>query len=321
MRRIARWFIGKGTVLALVFAARFSLADDAPPPEEIDNPLLPNAYRVVEKVISGGLPEGDEAFAALKKLGIKTIISVDGAKPDVATAKKFGLRYVHLPHGYDGIPAERGRALAKGVRDLPGPIYLHCHHGKHRSPAASAVACVAAGLLPADSALGVLQAAGTSENYRGLYQSAREARRVPDETLDQLVVEFPETAKIPALAGAMVEIEHAFDNLKVFQAAGWKPLPKQPALDPAHEALLVKEHYHELLRRPEVRREPASFQQILRDGEKAAESLETALRAWLKAPAATPPEEIGRAFTEVDFSCATCHRQFRDVPLGEKQKR
>src|SRR5688572_20555590 len=67
--------------------------------EKLSTQHLPNAVRVHERVISGGLPEGDAAFAELNALGVKTIVSVDGAKPDLETAAKFGLRYVHLPHG------------------------------------------------------------------------------------------------------------------------------------------------------------------------------------------------------------------------------
>jgi len=80
---------------------------------------LPNAYRLHEKVISGGQPEGAEAFAELRALGVKTIVSVDGAKPDVELARTYGLRYVHLPIGYNGVPAERASwpkpcAICKG---------------------------------------------------------------------------------------------------------------------------------------------------------------------------------------------------------------
>jgi len=99
---------------------------------------LPNAVHVHAKVISGGQPDGEAAFQELHRLGVKTVISVDGAAPDLELAKKYGLRYVHLPHGYDGIPEPRVQELAKAVRDLEGPIYIHCHHGKHRSPAAAA---------------------------------------------------------------------------------------------------------------------------------------------------------------------------------------
>ncbi|MFN9972733.1 MAG: hypothetical protein ACK58T_22875, partial [Phycisphaerae bacterium] len=56
---------------------------------------LPNAVRVHDKVVSGGLPEGEEGFRSLKQLGIQTVISVDGAAPDLAMARKYGLRYIH----------------------------------------------------------------------------------------------------------------------------------------------------------------------------------------------------------------------------------
>src|SRR5438046_379302 len=82
----------------LVAGATFAAA---PVPAEF--PGIENAFRVTDRMISGSQPEGDAAFAALAKAGVKTIISVDGSKPDVATAKKYGLRYIHLPIGYDGI--------------------------------------------------------------------------------------------------------------------------------------------------------------------------------------------------------------------------
>ena len=43
-----------------------------------------NAFRVSEKIYSGSQPESDAAFAALKNLGVKTIVSVDGGKPEVS---------------------------------------------------------------------------------------------------------------------------------------------------------------------------------------------------------------------------------------------
>ena len=76
----------------------------AAPPERLDLPGLENVYRLGPQLYSGGEPRGEEAFAALRALGIKTAISVDGATPDTETAQKFGIRYVHLPVGYDGIP-------------------------------------------------------------------------------------------------------------------------------------------------------------------------------------------------------------------------
>jgi protein tyrosine phosphatase (PTP) superfamily phosphohydrolase (DUF442 family) len=306
-------------MFGLAVCAAWAAEPAGPEPIKID--LLPNAYRVADKVISGGQPVGEAGFAALKALGVRTIISVDGARPDVDLAKKFGLRYVHLPHGYDGVPDERAKELAKAVRDLPGPIYIHCHHGQHRSPTAATVACVAVGLLRPESALMVLKTAGTSENYRGLYQSAQAARRIDDKLLDELQTDFPETARLPPIADAMVEIEHTHDHLKALSGSGWKRLARQPDLDPAHEALLLKEHYHELMRTGEVQRQPAEFRQILQAAERDAQSLETALRSWLKSGSVgSPPDSVARSFTAVSHSCTACHSKFRDVPLSEKQR-
>jgi protein tyrosine phosphatase (PTP) superfamily phosphohydrolase (DUF442 family) len=303
-------------------------------PQKVDANHLPNAYQIHQKVISGGLPDGDAAFAELESLGVKTVISVDGAKPDVELARQHGMRYVHLPHGYDGVPDERAKELAKAVRDFDGPIYIHCHHGKHRSPAAATVACVSAGLISPDAALGVLKTAGTSNNYRGLYQSAESAHRLDDALLDQLQAEFPETAKLPAMAEAMVAIEHHHDLLKEFAAKKWQKLANHPDLEPAHEALLLREAFAELLRTDEVRHEPERFQQLMREAETTAKELEATLRtgwhgqaksasaaAQTDSPPSNPvqlsPNEL---FTRITNNCQSCHKEFRDVPLGEKMR-
>lgn len=295
-----------------------STTADEPAAEKLDVKFLPNAYRLHEKVISGGLPEGEPAFEELAGLGVKTVISVDGAKPDVAAAKKFGLRYVHLPHGYDGVPENRVQELAKAVRELPGPVYIHCHHGKHRSPAAATVACVAAGLVDPSQAEGILRVAGTSPSYEGLYDSARSARKLEARLLDELKAEFPESAKIPPLAEAMVGLEHTHDHLKKIEAAGWRPLPEHPGLKPAHEALLLREHFTEMARTEPVMAEPESFRTMLTESEAAAQELEDLLG---KAGFGGDPADAKQAtaiLARVSANCKACHTQFRDVPLGKK---
>jgi len=289
-------------------------------PERIATEHLPNAVRVHDKVISGGQPEGDAAFEELRELGVKTILSVDGARPDAKTAARFGLRYVHLPHGYDGIPNVRVKELAKAVRDLEGPIYIHCHHGKHRSPAAASVACVGAGLIPSSEARSVLTLAGTSRNYRGLYQSAEEARPLEAALLDELEVEFRETVEIPPLAEAMVALEHTHDRLNAIAKDGWRTPPDHPDLEPAHEALLLREQFTELLRVEYVRAQPGEFQAILRDSESAAQELEEGLRDWMPSMSqVAQPESLSRVADRIATNCKACHATYRDVPLGEKR--
>ncbi|MGI8981338.1 MAG: hypothetical protein ACR2FY_19100 [Pirellulaceae bacterium] len=315
-------------LLALAACAAF-VADEQPAVksnpqaavlEKLSAKHLPNALQVHPRVISGGQPEGEAGFAELKGLGIKTVISVDGARPDVELAKKFGLRYVHLPHGYDGIPEERVEELAKAVRDLPGPIYIHCHHGKHRSPAAASAACVGAGLIDHKDARQVLVVAGTSESYRGLYQAAQNAKRFDDKLLDALQAEFPATAKLPPMAEAMVGVEHANDHLKLFAANKWRPIKDQPALEPDHEALLLREHFTELLRTKEIMDKPQRFQELMKEGEAAAADLESSLKDWIAAgrPDKTP-NFFPKGMDRIAKNCTACHEQFRDVPLGEKK--
>jgi len=278
-------------------------------PEKLPVEHLPNAYRVTASIISGGLPEGEPAFQELEQLGVKTVISVDGMTPDVELARRHGMRYVHLPHGYDQVPPQRGHELAKAVRELPGPIYIHCHHGKHRSPSATAVACVEAGLITPELAETILKTAGTSENYRGLYASARDARPQEAAFLDSLDVEFVEVAAIPPLADAMVALEHTHDHIKQIAASDWKAPAKHPDLDPAHEALLLKEHFAELLRMDDVTTRPAAFQESLQASESAAQQLEDALG---QSPPAT--EAARTALDTINTNCTACHRQFRDNP-------
>ena len=58
----------------------------------LDHAGLPNAFQLYANVISGRVPDGNDGFMQLKRIGVKTIVCVDGARPDIETAKKFGLR-------------------------------------------------------------------------------------------------------------------------------------------------------------------------------------------------------------------------------------
>ena len=284
-------------------------------PHKLATKHLPNAIQIHNKVISGGQPDGEQAFLELKKLGVKTIISVDGAKPEVAIAKKHGLQYVHLPHGYNGIPQKRIEELAKAVRDFDGLIYIHCHHGKHRSPAAAAAACVSAGLIESTESLAILKLAGTSENYLGLFQSVGASQKLPSETLDAVRADFPESAKLPAMAEAMVNLEHTHEHLKQLAALGWQSLPNQPDINAAHEALLLVEHFAEMLRLDDVRTQPEGFQKLLGESESDGHRLAEALRRMDKSTRSGPiPINIVESFNRISQNCVTCHRQYRDLP-------
>src|SRR5262249_41353434 len=140
-------------------------------PERMATPGIENAFRLSARLYSGGEPQGEGAFQALKALGVKTVISVDGARPDVETAHRYGIRYVPLPVSYDGIPREQALRIVQAARTLPGPVFVHCHHGKHRGPAAAALCGLVMEGWTRGQALEWMNLAGTSPDYRGLFAS------------------------------------------------------------------------------------------------------------------------------------------------------
>lgn len=257
---------------------------------------LDNVHEIAPGVLTGSGPHGGSSFAELASQGVRTVISVDGAKPDVETARKHGLRYVHLPIGYDGVPEEKILALAKALRELPGPVYIHCHHGKHRGPAAAAVACVAAGKLDTDGALRTLKKMGTGENYLGLWASARDARAMDTSALR---VEFREVAPVPPLMEAMAALDQAFENLGVARKAGGAP---------EHEALRAREIVTEILRTEEVLARPADYRARMKACLDGFAELETLLRSKAGAPA------VDAVYDTLRKSCADCHKLYRNTP-------
>lgn len=283
----------------------------APQPNEpvrIDADYLPNAIQVTPGVYSGGLPRGADGFRELRELGVRTVISVDGIIPDVETAKRFGLSYAHLPFGYDGIPEFRAAELTKAITALPGPVYIHCHHGTNRSPAAAAAACVGAGYLTPEQAVAMLNLAGTKPKYSGLYQSVKEMRPIDEQRLEKMPADFPEIADVPPMAAAMVEIAHRFTRMKSLRLAGWRSSMSKTG--PADKALLLREQFTELLRTDEVKSRPEAFRTLLRKSEQAGFALEKSLRAT---PVNTTKADD--ALLTIAANCASCHARFRNVPL------
>jgi hypothetical protein len=278
----------------------------------IELPGLHNLFALRTNLYSGSSPEGDEGFAALEKLGVKTIITVDGAQPDLERARKHGLRYVHLPHGYDGISTNLQLQLAKAGEALPGPIYVHCHHGKHRGPAAAAVICMANFGWSGAQAEAWLVAAGTSTNYTGLYEVARKFRQPTRHQLNAVPSKFPEAAKVSGLVEAMVEIDERWDHLKAIRAAGYRPPREQPDLQPANEAVILWELYREAQRLPEAAHHGTNFVARLKTAESEAREAERLLREFASGGSNGARAELDRAFDAVAASCSSCHKAHRD---------
>jgi len=311
MTQMLLQFMRFGCLIAMltsVCMAAISAEDSGDKPQLLKTKSLSNVVRVHRDIISGGVPDGAESFSELKELGIKTILSVDAMKPNIALAREYGMRYVHLPHGYDGIPMSRVVEIAKAFRDLPKPIYIHCHHGKHRSPTAAATGCVAIGMISQTDAMAVLKLAGTNVGYQGLYDCVSKTQKLNLVELDSTSVGFLEVAPIPPLTEAMVSIDAIFAKLTFANKQGW-PTNESHSSD----ALLLVEHYVEIVRSEDQTLHPPEFIELLKEGEIHVSTLERLIREELDATESNRLK-VGKAIQSVDANCRECHARFRDVP-------
>ncbi len=279
------------------------------PAQPVETTALHNVFRVDDKLYSGNGPEDEAAFRELAKLGVKTIISVDGSQPNLALAHQFGMRYVHLPIGYDGVPQARAAELTRAAQtaEVAGPVYMHCHHGKHRGPAAVAVVCRALDGWSVETADEFLKQAGTAPEYAGLYRDVRAFRPPSAEDLARLPATFPESAKAEPMVDAMVAIDEHFDALKAAQKSTWREIPGRPDLRPAQASTLIWERLRELARDPQTKKRGADFAKLLAESEQAAGNL----RRLLRDPAGDAAARDA-AFQRTGKSCATCHKAHRN---------
>lgn len=247
--------------------------------------------RVDDRLLVGSGPEADAgAFAALQSMGVTVVLSVDGRAPDVAAARRHGMRTIHLPLGYDGVPHERLRSLARVADEVKGTIYVHCHRGIHRGPAAAAILW----MLRTDGAPGnareLLVRAGTSEAYGGLWRAV-ETFKPPSGGFSDAPI--PESQSPAGITELMIGIENARLNID-------KAGPGHPDIDTDHELLMVREYLVEL-----GRLHPDGVA-----GEKAG--WHAHLGATIEAVDALAGGMTPAGLTRLDAACNACHASLRD---------
>lgn len=287
------------TMICAVLAA--DAVTTAEPAPELLEPRegLENLLKLTPRLYSGGEPQGAHAFQALAELGIQTVISVDAARPDVDAARAHGLRYVHIPIGYDGIAPEEAAAMKKALAECEPPIYIHCHHGKHRSPAMAAIALRIDTSCSAEDARAVLELAGTGKEYDGLWRDVREFDEAAIDTMDATL---HEVAPVGDMEAEMAAIDRIWDRLKICQKAQWTTPEDHPDVSPAHEALMLEERLREFLRHEATPKGMAP-------GFEAAHAAAAGVRAALTAGRL---EEVEKHFAVLGQSCKQCHSQYRD---------
>ncbi len=295
---------------AYELAGRVSLPSTSP--EEL--PGLHNVCHLSESVISGSEPQGEEAFRHLSELGVRTILSVDGKVPDQELAAKYGMRYVHAPIRYNGIEDEELLQIAKTFRELDGPFYVHCFHGKHRGPAAAAVGrIVIDGAERVRAVAEMRQWCGTSKKYKGLYETlAAHPIPGPEETA-AYDWDFPADKPMRGLRSAMVDLARHFDMLEIAVLNDFEYDAEHPDVDAHNESLILRDLFEASLELDEIDQHPAEFRASLEDSFQASVRITELLRDLGEVQLQPSARDAAlEAFEVIDQNCATCHKSYRN---------
>ena len=276
-----------------------------PAPQKIDLQKLSaenvmHFYKIGDALYSGNAPNSAAFFQELKKAGIRSLISVDGATPRLPEAKAVGMQYRHVPIAYSTITeAEQAKILA-AYDELPKPVYIHCHHGKHRGPAAAMI--IARQVLYWNSAQAeqAMKKIGTSSHYKGLYKSVGKYKRLSKSKI-KAAGPIPEKAAVDDFTSSMAVMDRRWDRIKLLKKHGWKIPPRHPDIDPPHEVLMMRELFRELARQ----NEHPEFHKQLKASEAFLAELENMVRQGKTAAADATFKKIGN-------SCRDCHYKHRD---------
>ncbi len=279
------------TLLACILLLTLGISN---PPRTLVRLHLPAEFREVSASITcGAVPESSDEFLALRKTGIRTILSVDGMQPDVEAANATGLRYVHIPIGYDGVPEDDVGRMTRVLRDCDSPIYVHCHHGKHRGPAAAAVCAMIAEEIDMPQAIELLTDAGTSHDYSGLWRDVRNFKPLTDKST---LPPISSSVELEPLAATMVHLDECWEQTQRAVEAS----KTEQALEQVN---ILEQLFREASRLDGVDEESVWLLEML-----DAESVVASLRDDLT----DHPEKVTRSLAAVAECCRNCHQQHRN---------
>jgi len=277
-----------------------------------DSPGIHNLFQLSNELWSGSEPEGEEAFAKIESLGVKTIVSVDGKAPDVALAKKHGMRYVHIPIEYKGLSDQEIAELAKTYRECEGPFYTHCFHGKHRGPAANAVGRLVLDGATREQAIAEMrQWCGTAPEYEGLFRDIAMKPMPTAEETRRLEFHFPSARAFGDFREAMIDISRRHDALKKLEKRDFAVDPDHPDWDALNESDMILNALDDVSKLAETAAQPADFREWMAKAVEQSRALRDALKQAKLGDAAGI--EAGRkAFATLNKSCNDCHAAYRN---------
>ncbi|MCH2136272.1 MAG: hypothetical protein MK101_06775 [Phycisphaerales bacterium] len=260
----------------------------------------PNLTRLDHDVWTGPASIGVDT---LHEAGVGTIVSVDALPPQQKGHPH--IRRVHIPIVYTGISAEQANALLVAWRDCPRPLFIHCHHGKHRGPAAAVHLLQRLGRVSAEEAVALLERCGTSKAYPGLWRAVSTASPVPDKVLQGLKATLVPHRQVRSMAQAMARLDRAWTRIRQAAGNGWKASQTHPDLAPDADAAAVTDLLRAASTHVEVGGSDPLLAEAFRQQVEAALSLEEAL-------AEGDLPQADHILLQMDAACGACHRAQRD---------
>lgn len=290
-----------GTSSVALLAVMLLATCVAGPPDAEGTGTPENLIQIADQWFCGAVPHTNHQFAALADMGIRTLVSVDGSRPDLEMASKHGLRYVHIPIGYDGIDSVAAERLSNLSRTFSGRVYIHCHHGKHRGPAAAAVAAIAAGSIDHAGAAEVLRRAGTGREYAGLWRDVAAFQTPP---VDAVLPDLVEVAQTKPLVLAMTQMDEAMRQLAYWQKNRWTTGQTAAPQSLAELTLVLQQGFRESMRDHRVESSPDMATMMTRS-QQLSELLHHQVESNRGADA-------DLTFAQITETCLKCHRVHRN---------
>lgn len=133
--------------------------------------------------------------------------------------------------------------------------------------------------------------------------------------IDAVAPDFPAVSKPSGFVHAMVEIDEAYDRLKLIEKAGWTTPGDHPDLVPAAEAGRVADLFRDAGALAYTRNKPADFGAKMTSAHEAAQGLEDLLLAIRSSSDKQQPDAAAKfssQFKLLAASCKDCHARYRD---------
>lgn len=270
--------------------------DEEPGAEAAPSEPIP-ALRQVDPAVdiyTGGEPLEPDGYKTLRTLGIQSVIDVDATPPRPGSTDGFEGGVVHLPLKYSGITPEEAGALTALITSLPRPIFVHCHHGTNRAPAAVAVALIGSGEWTPEQGMALLEISGTEPGFNGLHEAVETAIEIAPSDRLLLPVTRDEHVEFAELMG---DVDRQWTLLEEGAASGWS------SPDAAADAAELVDQLRRAFMASTI--EEQAYIQLAEQALMESRDLEDALLAGRRDLALNRYSALGT-------TCSACHEGYRD---------